>query len=27
MLLTGLVSWWIGRGERDGDIDPWWTVT
>lgn len=27
MLLAGLVSWWIGHGERDADIEPWWTVT
>jgi hypothetical protein len=27
MLVAGLVSWWIGHGERDADIEPWWTVT
>jgi len=27
MLLAALVAWSIGRGERDGDTEPWWTIT
>ena len=27
MLLAAAVSWWIGRGERDGSSEPWWTLT
>ena len=27
MLLAAAVSWWIGRGERDGSSESWWTLT
>ena len=27
MLVAALVAWFIGRGERDGESEPWWTIT
>ena len=27
MLVAALVAWFIGRGERDGETEPWWTIT
>lgn len=27
MLLAAAVSWWVGRGERDGAAGRWWTLT
>jgi MFS family permease len=27
MLVAAVVSWFIGRGRRNGDVDPWWTLT
>jgi len=27
MLVATLVAWFIGRGDRDGESEPWWTIT
>jgi MFS family permease len=27
MAVAGVVAWLVGRGERDGPREPWWTVT
>lgn len=27
MLVAAVVVWFIGRGERDGETEPWWTIT
>ena len=27
MVVATLVAWWIGRGDRDGIDEPWWTIT
>ena len=27
MLAAAIVSWGIGRGDREADVEPWWTVT
>ena len=27
MLVAALVAWFIGRGDRDGETEPWWTIT
>jgi len=27
MLVAAVVAWFIGRGERDGETEPWWTIT
>jgi len=27
MAIAGLLAWFVGRGERDGVGEPWWTVT
>ena len=26
MLVGAVVAWFIGRGDRDADVDPWWTA-
>ena len=27
MVVAAVVAWWIGRGDRDGIDEPWWTIT
>ena len=27
MVVAAAVAWWIGRGDRDGTDEPWWTIT
>ena len=27
MVVAAILAWWIGRGDRDGDNEPWWTIT
>ena len=27
MVVAAVVAWWIGRGDRDGLNEPWWTIT
>jgi hypothetical protein len=27
MALAAVISWWIGRGDRDAAGEPWWTIT
>ena len=27
MLIAAVVAWFIGRGEPDGESEPWWTIT
>jgi MFS family permease len=27
MAVAAVISWWIGRGDRDAAGEPWWTIT
>jgi len=27
MLVGAAIAWWIGRGDRDGVNEPWWTIS
>jgi MFS family permease len=27
MVVAAALAWWIGRGDRDAEREPWWTIT